>query len=148
MVYFSDHGEEVYDTPDALFCGRNEGKPTPAMYTVPFIAWANTPYNNRHKTSQWQAKLDRPMTTADFLYTWSDMVGFSFSSNDYSRSVLSEQFVQYPRWIGDPDNPKTLADYSGIAPSTPYKTISSSGGKHLTDSRTLHQFSDRIMKTN
>ncbi|MBL4761117.1 MAG: phosphoethanolamine transferase CptA [Gammaproteobacteria bacterium] len=133
MVYFSDHGEEVYDTPNALFSGRNEGKPTPAMYTVPFIAWANAPYRASHETSKWQHKLGRPMTTADFIYTWADMVGFDFSGMDYSRSVISDQFVPHHRWIGNPLSPKSLKDYSEIAPTTPYTAKSAAKKRMLTD---------------
>lgn len=35
-VYFSDHGEEVYDTPPHKTQGRNEDNPTRHMYTIPF----------------------------------------------------------------------------------------------------------------
>jgi len=116
MVYFSDHGEEVYDTPSALFSGRNEEKPTPAMYTVPFITWTNAPYREQHQTTQWHDKLDNPITTADFIYTWADMVGLNFSGMDYSRSAVSDQFIHHPRWVGNPANPKSLKDYDVIAP--------------------------------
>lgn len=37
LLYFSDHGEDVYETPPHNVLGRNEGAPTRAMYTVPFI---------------------------------------------------------------------------------------------------------------
>ena len=132
MVYFSDHGEEVFDTLGNLFCGRNEGKPTPAMYTVPFIVWSNSLYNSQHKTSHWLGKLSNPMTTADFLYTWADMVGLSFSGMDYSRSAISDQFVRHSRWIGNPATPKLLRDYSDIAPP-PYIAESATSKKPLTD---------------
>ncbi|KOQ95899.1 phosphoethanolamine transferase CptA, partial [Pluralibacter gergoviae] len=33
LLYFSDHGEEVYDTPPHQTQGRNEGNPTRHMYT-------------------------------------------------------------------------------------------------------------------
>ena len=39
MLYFSDHGEEVYDTPPHNIQGRNEAQPTRHMYTIPFIVW-------------------------------------------------------------------------------------------------------------
>lgn len=40
-VYFSDHGEEVYDTPPHKTCGRNEDNPTRHMYTIPFLLWTS-----------------------------------------------------------------------------------------------------------
>ena len=39
LVYFSDHGEEVYDVHDHQFQGRNEAHPTIGMYAVPFFFW-------------------------------------------------------------------------------------------------------------
>ena len=111
LVYFSDHGEEVFDTPKSPFSGRNEMKPTPAMYTVPFIVWANSRYREQHQTNKWVDKLERPLTTADFLYTWADMVGLDFVGFDRSRSAISENFVPHPRWIGNPSDQKSLRDF-------------------------------------
>lgn len=41
LLYFSDHGEEVYDTPPHKTQGRNEDNPTRHMYTVPFLLWTS-----------------------------------------------------------------------------------------------------------
>lgn len=48
LLYFSDHGEEVYDTPPHKTQGRNEDNPTRHMYTVPFLLW--TSENGRPRT--------------------------------------------------------------------------------------------------
>ena len=114
LVYFSDHGEEVYDTPGKPFSGRNEGAPTPAMYTVPFITWTSPEFNANHDLSQWQRSINRPFSSADFIYTLCDMTGINFKGMDYSRSLISDQFVQHPRWIGNPLAPDTLHDYDKI----------------------------------
>jgi heptose-I-phosphate ethanolaminephosphotransferase len=37
LVYFSDHGEDVFDSPGHKILGRNEGRPTEPMYAVPFF---------------------------------------------------------------------------------------------------------------
>ena len=39
MVYFSDHGEDVFDSARHNILGRNEGRPTVPMYAVPFFIW-------------------------------------------------------------------------------------------------------------
>ncbi len=114
LVYFSDHGEEVYDSPDNLFTGRNEGKPTPAMYTVPFVVWASPEYLATKTTTHWRDYLERPYSTYDFIYTWADMVDIDFKRNDHSRSLVSDEFIARPRWIGDPTNPKSLRNYAEI----------------------------------
>lgn len=114
FVYFSDHGEEVYDTPEKPFSGRNEGAPTPAMYTVPFIVWASPEYKRQHDTDNWRDFTNRPFSNADFIYTLPDMIGIDFNGMDHSRSLVSQQFVKHPRWIGNPQNPATLKDYDQI----------------------------------
>lgn len=114
LVYLSDHGEEVYDTPSHLFSGRDETNPLPAMYTVPFMIWASPQYKIENKTGAWLNYEERPYSSADFIYTWADIAGIKFKGMDQSRSILSEHFTVYPRWIGSPDKPKSLQDYSII----------------------------------
>ena len=113
LVYFSDHGEEVFDYAGKPFCGRNEDTPSPAMYTIPFITWASPKWAHQH-TEQWQKYTDRPFTSADFIYTLPDMIGISFDGLDPTRSLVSESFVPHLRWIGDPSKPKKLKDYDSI----------------------------------
>ena len=115
LMYFSDHGEEVYDYPEP-FCGRNEYEPSPAMYTVPFIAWANSEYSQANNFSRWQQFRHRPYSTADFIYTWADAAQLHFSGFQPERSVISDGFMSMPRLIGDPAHPETLRDYSAVFP--------------------------------
>lgn len=114
LVYFSDHGEEVYDNPNELFTGRNEGDPSSAMYTVPFMVWASPEFRRQRDISSWEAAEDRPYSNAYFIYTFADMVGLNFDGMDYSASLISNGFKEHPRWIGDPLNPGSLKDYSSI----------------------------------
>ncbi len=113
LVYFSDHGEEVFDSAGKPFCGRNEDGPSPAMYTVPFITWASPKWARQH-TGPWQEYTDRPFTSADFIYTLPDMIGISFDGLDPTRSLVSKSFAPHLRWIGDPNKPKKLKDYDNI----------------------------------
>ncbi len=101
LVYFSDHGEEVYDQPESLFTGRNEGKPTPAMYTVPFILWSNA-RALRAPMQQWHRYTDRAFMSADLIHTIPDMIGIGFDELDHSRSLVSTDFTRRPRMIGLP----------------------------------------------
>ncbi|EDP8595464.1 phosphoethanolamine transferase CptA, partial [Salmonella bongori] len=48
LLYFSDHGEEVYDTPPHKTQGRNEDSPTRHMYTVPFLLWTSEKWQAAH----------------------------------------------------------------------------------------------------
>lgn len=112
LVFFSDHGEEVYDDPDALFTGRNEGAPTPAMYTVPFLVWASPEFKQHRDLSSWAAAVDRPYSNAHFIHTFAQMVGLSFTALQRQDSLISADFTPSPRWVGDPMNPKSLRDYN------------------------------------
>ncbi|MBV1898146.1 MAG: heptose-I-phosphate ethanolaminephosphotransferase [Cycloclasticus pugetii] len=115
LVYFSDHGEEVYDTKDDLFCGRNEGKPTPAMYTVPFIAWLSPEWKKMHPTSSIQKTLNHPYQTSDFIYSWADLAGIDFIGNNPTRSIFNKHFIARKRMIGSPFTPKKMIDFVSIS---------------------------------
>ncbi len=146
LVNLSDHGEEVFDYIEKPFCGRNEDSPTPAMYTVPFMAWASPEWTNSGRTQQWSKYTDRPFTSSDLIYTLPDMIGLSFDGMDSTRSLFSEDFVSRQRWRGDPNRPKKLTDYGNIAHSSlgvSSKTIASNQGNlvkqspHATPSPTV-----------
>nr|WP_279537184.1 phosphoethanolamine transferase CptA [Aestuariicella hydrocarbonica] len=112
LVYFSDHGEEVFDHSEHQFTGRNEGAPTTAMYTVPFIAWTSPQWRTR---GSWQARADRPFQSSDFMHTLADMVGIRFQGWDGSRSLISDTFEARPRLIGNPESPQKLTYYRQLA---------------------------------
>lgn len=114
LVYFSDHGEEVFDYPERMFCGRNEANPSPAMYTIPFMVWANDAFKEKHDVDSWKSYEDRPYSSSDFIYTWSDMIGLDYRRMDYSRSLISDRFTEKTRWIGNPQVPKSLLAYGDV----------------------------------
>lgn len=109
MLYFADHGEDVFDTPPHKFVGRNEAKPTPAMYTVPFLLWQSEAW--RQANPQPLAGVThRPYQTAHLIHTWAELVGLSFDGLDSSKSVISPKFQERPLLVGDPSAPKGLID--------------------------------------
>jgi len=120
LVYFSDHGEEVYDTKDLRFTGRNEGKPTPAMYTVPFITWLSPSWSKNMNLEQVNTFTNRVYSNSDFIHSWADLAGIEFKTDDVSRSIYNTAFVRRPRFIGNPNNPKSLMNYDELFPSKQY----------------------------
>ncbi|MBV1875935.1 MAG: phosphoethanolamine transferase CptA [Cycloclasticus sp.] len=114
LVYFSDHGEEVYDTKDELFCGRNEGKPTPAMYTIPFMAWLSPDWQGEHPMPSIQNTLNHSYQTSDFIYSWADLAGIDFEGNDPTRSIFNTHFIARKRMIGSPYSKKKMVDFASI----------------------------------
>ncbi|MDR1098336.1 MAG: phosphoethanolamine transferase, partial [Tannerella sp.] len=89
MVYFSDHGEEVYDFRD--FAGHASEKASLYMCEVPFVVWMSDEYMK--KRADMVVREDRPYSTCDLLYSLSDMAGLSYEGYDRTRSLFSPQFA-------------------------------------------------------
>jgi len=119
LLYFSDHGEEVYDYPQKLFAGRNEAAPTSAMYTIPFIVWGNEIWRNEHNLKSLRSYSHRPYTLSDLIYTWSDLAGLSFKGFDATRSIVNKDYKKHPVWIGSPGKEKNMRDLN----RRPFKKI-------------------------
>jgi len=113
LLYFSDHGEDVYNSGDHTTLGRNEGRPTAPMYTIPFLTWASPKWRSTHDWN-FAADVNRPYSTASLIHTWSDMAGLTFDEHDVSKSLVSPYFTPHTRWIGDPYKTKGLIDFDSI----------------------------------
>ncbi|HLD64903.1 MAG TPA: phosphoethanolamine transferase CptA [Pseudomonas sp.] len=118
LLYLSDHGEAVFDSPKGDVLGRNEGKPTAPMYTIPFMLWASESWRG-HSPATYQAQLARPYSSANLIHTWADLAGLRFAELDPSKSLVSDAFVERPLLIGNPHQPQSLIDFSLIKPKTP-----------------------------
>jgi heptose-I-phosphate ethanolaminephosphotransferase len=115
LLYLSDHGEAVFDSPTNAMLGRSEGKPTAPMYTVPFIVWTSEQWRAKNPTN-YRANLGKPYSSSNLIHTWSDLVGLSFSEFDSSKSLVSDKFVERAVMIGNPYEPKSMIDFSLIKP--------------------------------
>lgn len=109
VVYFSDHGEDVYEAPGYNILGRNEASPTLPMYAIPFLLWT---------TPDWRAKipaindevLARPYNTTNFIHTWADLAGLKSDDFEPQKSLINPEFKKAPLLVGDPNFPKTLKE--------------------------------------
>jgi len=97
LLYFSDHGEEVYDTPPHDIQGRNEAQPTRPMYTIPFIVWTSPGWMASHPRDM-RADADRKYSSAELIHTWSDLAGLSYDGYDPTRSIVNPAFKESTRW--------------------------------------------------
>ncbi len=113
LLYFSDHGEEVYDTPPHNIQGRNESQPTRHMYNVPFILWRSEKWQAAHPRDL-SGDVNRKYSSSELIHTWSDLAGLSYEGYDPSRSLVSPQFVPTTRWIGNPYQKGGLHDYDKL----------------------------------
>ncbi len=110
LVYFADHGEEVYDFPGRPFAGRNERAPTLPMYSVPFLIWRSESWKRRNPVDDPARMRHRLYSLSDFIYTWLDLAGISFEGFDPGRSIVNRAYRPHPVLIGDPAKPETLID--------------------------------------
>lgn len=112
LMYFSDHGEEVYDFRD--FQGRNEADPSTYMYTVPFIIAPSRRWAEARGVGDWDAYEGRPYSTESVIHTWCDLAALRFEMCDAGKSLVSPRFAYGPRLIGDPYKPSSLRDYNEV----------------------------------
>ncbi len=96
LVYFSDHGDDVYWNADK-YLGHNEYHGTKPMYDVPFLIWLS----DKEKHKQWNHKqfLQRPYNLEDFIHTFSDIIGVDFDGYKADRSILNINFSPKQRLI-------------------------------------------------
>ena len=118
LLYLADHGEAVFDSPKGNVLGRNEGKPTAPMYTIPFMLWTSEQWRS-HSPADYQAELSRPYSSSNLIHTWADLAGLRAAELDPSKSLVSANFKERPLMIGDPYQPKSLIDFSLIKPKAP-----------------------------
>ncbi|MEB4677193.1 phosphoethanolamine transferase CptA [Enterobacteriaceae bacterium G50] len=113
LLYFSDHGEEVYDTPPHNIQGRNELAPTRHMYTVPFMLWTSEKWQAAHPRD-FSQDVNRKYSSSELIHTWSDLAGLTYNGYDATRSITSPQFTPMTRWIGNPYKKNGLKDYDAL----------------------------------
>ncbi|OCG63165.1 hypothetical protein A9G48_06155 [Gilliamella sp. wkB18] len=113
ILYFSDHGEDVYETPPHDVLGRNEKSPTRTMYTVPFMLWESPQWIATHPNN-YQDYVNRKFSTQDLIHTWSDLAGLSYNLFIPQKSLVNPNFYESIRWIGDPYDKKGLIDFDKL----------------------------------
>ncbi|HQR50024.1 MAG TPA: phosphoethanolamine transferase CptA [Methylophilaceae bacterium] len=118
LVYFSDHGEDVFDSAGHKMLGRNEGAPTVPMYAIPFIVWGSDAWRATHPMNFGREVLERRYSTSDFIYTWADFAGMRFDDFDSSKSLIGKGFKEQPLWVGDPYGKVPLVDLRSLMPKT------------------------------
>ena len=97
VVYFSDHGEEVYEMRD--FAGHAYEKVSSYMCEIPFLVW-RSPSFGRYRTD---LTFDpaRRFSTADFLYSFTDLAGLRYQNFDATRSLFNQAFKPRERYVGE-----------------------------------------------
>ena len=113
ILYFSDHGEDVYQTAPHDVLGRNEKAPTRAMYTIPFMLWQSPKWLTNHPNN-FQSYVNRKFSTQDLIHTWSDLAGLSYNLYVPEKSLVNPNYYEGKRWIGDPYDKNGLIDFDKL----------------------------------
>ncbi len=108
LVYFSDHGEEVYDTMD--FKGHGPESLTTRMFSIPFIVWGNDSmhkqeairFNQLTQTKQQAWKLDH------FDQLLSQLVGWQYPHQLPQDSPADSRFIPSSRIVYGKDFDREL----------------------------------------
>ncbi|NDV93938.1 DUF1705 domain-containing protein [Dysgonomonas sp. 521] len=97
LVYLSDHGEEMYDYRN--FAGHAYEKVSPPMSEIPFVVWLSPAYRKFRKDLVFEK--ERSYSSADFIYSISDLAGISYVDYDDSRSIFSTHYTPRERYVGE-----------------------------------------------
>jgi heptose-I-phosphate ethanolaminephosphotransferase len=123
VLYFSDHGEEVYEFRD--FAGHGDGMISPYTAEVPLVLWLSPEYRSAYPDfAAPQASFQqRRASTADLLYGISDLARLTFPGMDPTRSLFSPEFVARPRITAGQDYDRFAAawkpDAAHASPAEP-----------------------------
>ena len=91
LVYFSDHGEDVYDTPPHDFVWRSP-------------AWL------AEDKRDYSAYAERTYQLDHFIHTWADLSGLRYAGHQPQNSLVSPTYQPRPILVGDPGSPQRLID--------------------------------------
>ena len=100
VVYFSDHGDDVFDTQD--FVGHYRQKGSKPMFDIPFLAWFSEDYlTNNKRIDTLTNYTNRKYNTENFIYSFSDLINTKFEGFDDTKSLFSPNFKANKRIIKD-----------------------------------------------
>lgn len=95
IVYFSDHGEEVFHS--QATAGHTEKDGTKPMYDIPFIIWLSEEYKQEENDLVFD--IQRKYITDDIIYTMADIAQVKFVEFDSTRSIVNPHFIERERNI-------------------------------------------------
>ena len=96
LIYFSDHGEVVYD--DSDFCGRCR-----ECAEVPMVVYANGAFRRRfpHFVDAFMKARNQPVTTANIVYVLMTVTGTHYPLYDATLDFLSPEFTPAIRYVDE-----------------------------------------------
>lgn len=98
MLYFSDHGDDVFDDHDNA--GHSEDIGTNGMFEIPYITWVSPQFKEQLKSNLEVSKIEnRKYLLDDFIHAFADLSQISFHGLDKTKSIYDSTYVEKPRLI-------------------------------------------------
>jgi len=96
LIYFSDHGEHIYDNRDHV--GRDCN-----TVTVPMFIYANNAFRiqNHELIERLSAAVDKPVTTANIIHSLLTLSNSSYALYEPKFDFLSNQYVPRVRYVDE-----------------------------------------------
>ncbi len=100
VLYFSDHGQEVYD--DIDFSGHTiDEKITKNMYEIPMFLWVSDTYKSKNSLN---FDVNKKYMTDDMFHSIADITNIISDQVDSTRSIFNKSFKERKRIIKDTIN--------------------------------------------
>lgn len=96
LLYFSDHGEEVYDSID--FVGHTDDVGSSPMFEIPFVLWQSRTFKDSTLES-FVYNPDRPYQTNHLFHSIAHLCQISDSFVNLEKSIFSKTFKKESRII-------------------------------------------------
>ncbi len=97
VLYFSDHGEDVYETIDQACHTQEIG--TKPMHDIPFLLWLSETYRTQNTNSVFNP--ERKYSLENLIHTVSDLSNINFEGFSPDTSVVNPLFVERKRIISN-----------------------------------------------
>ena len=100
VFYFSDHGEEVFDSLN--MGGHNDITISRFMLEIPFIIYVSDTFIRKHPQTyaRLKAAQNTPFMNDDFIHAFIDILGFHIDGFEPHRSLFSTDFTPRKRMVG------------------------------------------------
>ncbi|WP_459897982.1 sulfatase-like hydrolase/transferase [Desulfobaculum senezii] len=93
VLYFSDHGQDVYDSRDIRGC--SEAYPSRHMVEIPFVTWLSPQYaaNAPSLAQRIKARKLTPYSTRTLSITIAQLAGISFTKMQHSAGLFAPEYA-------------------------------------------------------
>lgn len=96
FLYFSDHGENVYD--ESSFTGRDD-----SSVAIPFVIYANLPYRSQNASimDRIGKSKSRPFSSANVIHLLLSLTGSKYSHYEPRLDIISDDYEIRPRFVDE-----------------------------------------------